>query len=795
MLLLVFFYSSFVVFGQFQVSGIVEDTNGTSLIGANVILEGTYLGTSTGLSGEFVFSNVNNGSYTLKVSYMGYETKREEINVQKELQVNITLEKSAYLADEVIISTIRASETMPVASTTVSKSEIREMDFVQDVPYLLRLTPSLVTSSDAGTGVGYTSFRIRGTDLTRINITVNGIPLNDSESHGVWWVDMPDFSSSVDNIQIQRGVGTSTNGTGAFGATVNLKTFTFSKKPFTEINSIAGSLNTLKNNIKIGSGLINDKFSFETRMSKVSSDGYIDRATADLKSFAVSGAYFGEKDMVRVNILSGKEKTFQAWDGVPSTILDYNRTYNGMGQYLDEMGNTKYYDNETDNYWQDHFQLLYSREIKRGIYLNLCLHYSGGKGYYEQYKEDEDYSDYQMDNILIGSNLIEETDLIRRKWLDNDFYGVTYSLKYKKDKWDASIGGAWNKYIGGHFGKVIWARYAGDSELNHEWYNSDATKADINLYGKINYYLSTKLNLYADMQTRHIDYIIDGIDDDLRNITQKHTYTFFNPKLGTFLKLNKNQSAYFSFGIAHREPNRHNFVDADPAGPVPVPEMLKDYELGYNLRLSDFRFTGNIYFMDYDNQLVLTGEINDVGSPVMTNVEKSYRTGIELQTAIQIADKIEWEMNATLSRNKIKNFTEYVDNWDTWSQVSTNLGETDISFSPAIIMGSNFKFNLFENFEIRMFSKYVGKQYIDNTSGESRILNPWFVNDLNFQYSFSQKWVDQIRVKLQINNLFNEEYETNAWVYRYIVDGENKIMDGYFPQASRNFLVGLNFRF
>ena len=795
MLLLVFFYSSFVVFGQFQVSGIVEDTNGTSLIGANVILEGTYLGTSTGLSGEFVFSNVNNGSYTLKVSYMGYETKREEINVQKELQVNITLEKSAYLADEVIISTIRASETMPVASTTVSKSEIREMDFVQDVPYLLRLTPSLVTSSDAGTGVGYTSFRIRGTDLTRINITVNGIPLNDSESHGVWWVDMPDFSSSVDNIQIQRGVGTSTNGAGAFGATVNLKTFTFSKKPFTEINSIAGSLNTLKNNIKIGSGLINDKFSFETRMSKVSSDGYIDRATADLKSFAVSGAYFGEKDMVRVNILSGKEKTFQAWDGVPSTILDYNRTYNGMGQYLDEMGNTKYYDNETDNYWQDHFQLLYSREIKRGIYLNLCLHYSGGKGYYEQYKEDEDYSDYQMDNILIGSNLIEETDLIRRKWLDNDFYGVTYSLKYKKDKWDASIGGAWNKYIGGHFGKVIWARYAGDSELNHEWYNSDATKADINLYGKINYYLSTKLNLYADMQTRHIDYIIDGIDDDLRNITQKHTYTFFNPKLGTFLKLNKNQSAYFSFGIAHREPNRHNFVDADPAGPVPVPEMLKDYELGYNLRLSDFRFTGNIYFMDYDNQLVLTGEINDVGSPVMTNVEKSYRTGIELQTAIQIADKIEWEMNATLSRNKIKNFTEYVDNWDTWSQVSTNLGETDISFSPAIIMGSNFKFNLFENFEIRMFSKYVGKQYIDNTSGESRILNPWFVNDLNFQYSFSQKWVDQIRVKLQINNLFNEEYETNAWVYRYIVDGENKIMDGYFPQASRNFLVGLNFRF
>ena len=360
---------------------------------------------------------------------------------------------------------------------------------------------------------------------------------------------------------------------------------------------------------------------------------------------------------------------------------------------------------------------------------------------------------------------------------------------------DTSIGGAWNKYIGGHFGKVIWARYSGNYELNHEWYNSDATKADINLYGKINYFLFTNINLYADIQTRYIDYIIDGIDDDLRNISQKHTYTFFNPKLGTFFKLNKNQSAYFSFGIAHREPNRHNFVDADPAGPVPVPEMLKDYELGYNLKLSDFCFAGNIYFMDYDNQLVLTGEINDVGSPVMTNVEKSYRAGIELQTAIQIVDKIELEMNATLSRNKIKNFTEHVDNWDTWSQVSTKLGETDISFSPTIIIGSNLRLNLIENFEIRIFSKYVGKQYIDNTSGESRILNPWFVTDLNFQYSFSQKWVDQVGIKLQINNLFNEEYETNAWIYRYIEDGEDKIMDGYFPQASRNFLVGLNFRF
>ena len=794
-MLLVSVCSTFLVFGQFQVNGIVEDTNGTSLIGANVLLEGTYLGTSTDLSGEFVFNNMNKGNYTLKVSYMGYETKTEKIIIQKNSQIKIVLERSVYLADEIIISTIRASKTMPFATTTISKSDIREKNLVQDIPYLLRLTPSLVASSDAGTGVGYTSFRIRGTDLTRINVTVNGIPLNDSESHGVWWVDLPDFTSSVDNIQVQRGVGTSTNGAGAFGATVNLKTFTFSKKPFAEINSIAGSFNTFKNNIKIGSGLIDNKFSFEARMSKISSDGYIDRAFADLKSYAVSGAYFGEKDMVRINIMSGKEKTFQAWDGVPSTILDHNRTYNGMGQYTDEMGNTKYYDNETDNYWQDHFQLLYSREINYDIYLNLSLHYTGGKGYYEQYKEDEDYSDYQMDNILIGSDLIEETDLIRRKWLDNDFYGVTYSFKYKRDKWDVSIGGAWNKYLGDHFGKVIWAQYAGNSELNHEWYNSDATKVDFNLYGKINYYFSTRLNLYADVQTRYIDYKIDGIDDDLRNITQKHTYSFFNPKLGAYYKINENQSTYFSLAIAHREPNRYNFIDADPSGPLPVPEMLKDYEFGYNLKLSNFRFAANIYFMDYKNQLVLTGEINDVGSPVMTNVEKSYRAGIELQTATKITDKIEWEVNATLSRNKIKNFTEFVDNWDTWSQISTNLGKTDLSFSPTIIMGTNLRFNLFENFEIIMFSKYVGKQYVDNTCDESRILHPWFVNDLNFQYSFSQKWVDQIKIKLQINNLLNEEYETNAWVYRYIVGGETKIMDGYFPQASRNFLIGLNFRF
>ena len=795
MLLLVFTSVSYILYGQFQVSGIVEETDGTPLIGANIIIEGTFLGTSAVLSGEFVFKNVNKGNYVLKVSYLGYETRREKINLQKDLIVKIVLERSVYLADEIIISTIRASETMPVASTTISKSEIREKDFVQDIPYLLRFTPSLVTTSDAGTGVGYTSFRIRGTDLTRINVTVNGIPLNDSESHGVWWVDLPDFISSVDDIQIQRGVGTSTNGAGAFGASVNLKTFTFSKMPFTEINSTAGSFNTFKNNIKIGSGLIDDKFSFEARMSKINSDGYIDRATANLKSFVVSGAYFGEKEMVRINIFSGKEKTYQAWDGVPSTILDSDRTYNGIGQYTDEMGNIKYYDNETDNYWQDHFQLLYSREISRYVYLNLSLHYTGGKGYYEQYKEEEDFSDYQMDNILIGSDLLEKTDLIRRKWLDNDFYGVTYSLKYKKGKWDASVGGAWNKYIGDHFGRVIWARFAGDSELNHEWYNNNAAKTDFNIYAKLNYFFSNKLNLYGDIQVRLIDYEIDGIDDDLRNITQEHVYRFVNPKLGAYYRLNENQSAYFSFGIAHREPNRYDFIDADPSAPVPIPEMLKDYELGYDFRSSNFRFGVNIYFMDYDNQLVLTGEINDVGSSVMTNVKKSYRTGIELQTATKILPQLEWEINVTLSRNKIKNFTEHIDNWDTWSQVSENLGETDLSFSPAIILGSTIQLKPFKNIKVRIFSKYVSKQYVDNTSGESRILNSWFVNDLNFQYSLSPKWVDQIGIKIQINNLFNEEYETNAWVYRYILDGENKIMDGYFPQAGRNFLVGLNLRF
>lgn len=795
MLLLVFTSVSYILYGQFQVSGIVEETDGTPLIGANIIIEGTFLGTSAVLSGEFVFKNVNKGNYVLKVSYLGYETRREKINLQKDLIVKIVLERSVYLADEIIISTIRASETMPVASTTISKSEIREKDFVQDIPYLLRFTPSLVTTSDAGTGVGYTSFRIRGTDLTRINVTVNGIPLNDSESHGVWWVDLPDFISSVDDIQIQRGVGTSTNGAGAFGASVNLKTFTFSKMPFTEINSTAGSFNTFKNNIKIGSGLIDDKFSFEARMSKINSDGYIDRATANLKSFVVSGAYFGEKEMVRINIFSGKEKTYQAWDGVPSTILDSDRTYNGIGQYTDEMGNIKYYDNETDNYWQDHFQLLYSREISRYVYLNLSLHYTGGKGYYEQYKEEEDFSDYQMDNILIGSDLLEKTDLIRRKWLDNDFYGVTYSLKYKKGKWDASVGGAWNKYIGDHFGRVIWARFAGDSELNHEWYNNNAAKTDFNIYAKLNYFFSNKLNLYGDIQVRLIDYEIDGIDDDLRNITQEHVYRFVNPKLGAYYRLNENQSAYFSFGIAHREPNRYDFIDADPSAPVPIPEMLKDYELGYDFRSSNFRFGVNIYFMDYDNQLVLTGEINDVGSSVMTNVKKSYRGGIELQAATKILPQLEWEINVTLSRNKIKNFTEHIDNWDTWSQVSENLGETDLSFSPAIILGSTIQLKPFKNIKVRIFSKYVSKQYVDNTSGESRILNSWFVNDLNFQYSLSPKWVDQIGIKIQINNLFNEEYETNAWVYRYILDGENKIMDGYFPQAGRNFLVGLNLRF
>ncbi len=790
------------VFSQYEITGRVINDEGQALIGANVYVDLTFRGAITDINGKFTISNLPGGSYVVKASYVGYTTSSDTINMQGNLNLSFVLNRSTVMAEEVIVTAIRAGQNSPVAHTNVSREEIRDRNLGKDIPILLKLTPSMVTTSDAGNGIGYTNFRVRGTDMNRINVTVNGIPLNDSESHGVWWVNMPDFAASVDNIQIQRGVGTSTNGGAAFGATMNFQTFTMNPEPYGTFNTAYGTFNTWRNSLSAGTGMLKDKFTLDMRLSMINSDGYIDRAFADLKSFFVSGAYYGEKSLLKLNVFSGKEHTYQAWYGVPLELLGTHRTFNPAGMIISPGGDTTYYDNESDNYQQSHYQLFYSRELGERFIFNGALHYTYGRGYYEQYKQDEDLSDYQIPDVITGSDTITSTDLIRQKWLDNDFYGFTWSLNYKHRRLEAFFGGGWNNYDGRHFGNVIWARMSGETEINHEWYRNKGLKRDWNTYLKMNYRTGKRISLFGDLQYRHIGHTIDGIDDDLSVLSESHVYRFVNPKLGATFDISNQQRFALSVAMGNREPNRSNFVDADPAHPVPTYETMLDYELAYRFTGTRTVLEANLFYMDYHNQLVLTGEINDVGAAIMTNVDDSYRMGIELIAGIIPAGKVNWDMNLTLSRNRIRNFTSYVDNWDFWSdpenepyQVVSDLGETDLSFSPSVVGGSRISYEPVNGLKISLLSKYVGMQYIDNTSSEARRLNPYFVNDLQVQVTLKPSFMREIGLNLMLNNFLNEQYESNAWIYRYYYEGIENRMDGYFPQAGIHFMAGLSLKF
>ncbi len=800
-------------FGQFSVSGIVKNETGEPLPGANVILNNNYRGMPAGEDGRFQFTKLKAGNYELQVSFIGYAKKKIPVQVNKSVNIEIVLNRSGMLTEEVLVEATRAGDRTPVAKTTVSKSTLDELNMGQDIPYLLSMTPSFVITSDAGTGIGYTNFRIRGTDLNRINVTINGIPMNDAESHGTWFVDIPDLAESTDNIQVQRGVGTSTNGAAAFGASLNLQTNSLNKEAYTQYKTSTGSFNTWKNTISAGSGLINNRFSIDVRLSKVSSDGFVDRAASDLKSFFISTGYFSEKTILKVNIFSGIEETYQAWNGVPSVKL--NNDAEGMERYRDHWlwsssserenqirydqivkadartYNLYTYDNEVDHYQQDYYQLHFSHEFNPFLHLNTSLFLTRGKGYYENFEYDEDYFKYGM--IAPAPNAI--TDLVKRKWLDNDLYGGVFSLQYEKGKSSFTLGGGYNTYDGDHYGNVIWAANYGNNEKNHEWYRGNGLKKDFNVYGKYLYQLSGSVSLYADMQYRDINYDIGGIDDDLRDVTQSHNYHFFNPKAGIYYRPDQSQEAWFSFGRANREPNRSNFVDADPEGKRPVSETLNDFEAGYTLKTDHFLLGANLYYMHYKDQLILTGEINDVGSPIMVNADHSYRAGIELSGGVKISRNLNWDIHATLSRNKLENFTEYVDNWDSGSQDAFHLGKTDLAFSPKTIINSQISFRPHKSFSISMLSNYVSDQYIDNSSNDDRKLNSWFVSNLKLDYQLQNVLFEEVKLHLLVNNLFDEEYESNAWVYSYIYGGERYKMDGYFPQAGIHFLAGITIQF
>ncbi len=782
---------------QFSIKGKITDrSNGETLPGASIMLDNTFKATASNADGGYALNRLSKGKYILKVSFIGYQTVEKQLNINSDLNMDVSLEPMVYLSDEIIVRASRENSLLNNTKTQISQAEIKNKNTGQDLPYLLSMTPSVVLTSDAGAGIGYTGMRIRGSDLSRINVTLNGVPVNDGESQGVFFVDLPDLASSVDNIQIQRGVGTSTNGAAAFGASINIKTDEFSSVPYAELNSAAGSFNTLKSSLKLGSGLISGKWNFNGRVSTINSDGYVDRASSDLKSAYMSGSYYGEKDILKAVVILGKEKTYQAWYGIPKDSLETNRKYNPAGEILDADGNIiDYYDNQTDNYWQNYYQLHYAHEFNKNLTISSSGFYTRGFGYYESYKNNKKFSSFGMNDTIIGSDTVSRSDMITQKWLNNNFYGLNFSFIYNSFPLNLTVGGGWNQYDGDHYGKIVWAQIARKNEFDRNWYFNTGLKTEANVFAKAEYAFTDNISAFADLQFRHINYKIKGTHDDLRDLTQEHDFNFFNPKAGLAYKFDENNNLFVSVALTSREPNRSVYRDAD-VGMEVKPEKLSDYELSYVYASTKLSLGANIYFMNYKDQLVLTGKINNVGAAIMQNVDRSYRLGIEFQAAWNVISYFKWNMNATLSRNKIQSFTAYVDDWDTWGEQRVEEYEgTDISFSPSVIANNEFKFVPIKNLAISFTSTYVGKQFVDNTSDNSRDLDAYFVNNVHLNYSIETSFAERIEFLIALNNIFDEKYASNAWVYRYYTDNQEYEMSGYYPQAGFNFMAGINIIF
>lgn len=671
--------------------------------------------------------------------------------------------------DEVLVSAVRVTSKTPVSFSNLDKKEIKFRNLGQDIPILMNYMPSVVTTSDAGNGVGYTGIRVRGSDATRVNITINGIPYNDAESSGTYWVNMPDFASSVESLQLQRGVGTSTNGAGAFGASLNLLTDSFSNESNGEISNSFGSFNTRKHTVKFSSGLLNDHFELAGRISNIDSHGYIDRASSDLKSYFLQGTYVGKTTLIKALVFGGKEITYQSWNGIDPETMTIYRTFNSAGIYTDDSGNTRFYDNEVDNYQQDHFQLHWNEKISENWTSTIALHYTKGKGFYENYKEDADFADYNLTPITIDGTTINTTDLVRQKWLDNDFYGTTYSVNYKKDKLDLIVGGGWNRYEGLHYGKVIWARFASTSELGDHYYDDNATKTDNNFFVKANYQLTKKLSLYGDLQTRIINFRADGVQATVVD----DTFNFFNPKAGLNYSITDKNSLYFSYAKANREPNR-----TDYEGGNAKPEKLDDFELGWRYVAEKMKINTNIYYMAYKDQLILTGNLDDVGNPIRSNSEKSYRLGLEVDATFALSKQFIIRPNFTLSQNKNVDLKVLGD----------NVGTKDIAYSPSIIAGNILVYKPLESLQISWLSKFVGQQYMNNIELPSAKLQDYFVNDFNIAYEIKPKTIFKAIVLTGlVNNILDKQYVSNGYMY--------DVYPYYYPQAGINFLAGITLKF
>ena len=675
--------------------------------------------------------------------------------------------------EEVIVSSVRVKDNIPIAFNNVSKEEISKRNLGQDIPILLNFLPNVVTTSDAGAGIGYTGIRIRGVNSQSTNVTINGIPYNDAESLGTFWVDLPDFSSSVENLQVQRGIGTSVNGSSAFGASINILTDKISQNPYFESANTIGSFNTVKNNFRFSTGLLNETLEFSGRLSKIDSDGYIDRASSDLKSYFLQLSYKKNKTLLKFLNFGGHEITYQAWNGIDLQTLENNRTYNPSGLYYDLNGEERFHENEVDNYKQDHFQFHWTQSFSEILSSNLGLNLTNGRGYYEQYNEN-------------GSE-----DFITRKWLDNQFYVINYTLNYLKNNNNIIFGSTYSEYDGDHFGETIWSQNSGDIEFTDLFYNGNGLKKDFSNFIKSIYQISNDISIYADLQLRNIDYQTSGSTSNIDQLVVDKKYSFFNPKAGLNYDINQKNKIYFSLSKAHREPTRSDFENNINI----QPEELIDYELGWKYNAEKFFFNSNLYYMGYKNQLVLTGALDDVGSPIRENSGKSYRMGIELESVYKATNKLNISANISLSENK------NVDYKTNYNGVITDWGDTDISFSPNVISSAGIQFSASQDLTFTLLNKFVGNQYMSNTESNISKLSSYSTTDLNILYTIKNSaYFSEIIFTAMINNIFNKEYVSNGYYYTYddTWSDPNLITTiegtGYYPQAKRNFLLGLTFK-
>ncbi|MBQ0734596.1 TonB-dependent receptor [Aquimarina celericrescens] len=715
------------------------------------------------------------------------------INTWAQEKQKDSLSKKIEKLDEVLVKSVRVDADSPITHSNISKEELAERNLGQDIPILLNYLPGVVTTTDAGTGIGYTYIRVRGSDASRVNVTLNGIPFNDAESQGTFWVNLPDFASSIEDLQLQRGVGTSTNGSGAFGASLNLLTDAVSEIANAEISNSFGSFGTRRHNVKFSTGLINENIEIAGRLSNIVSDGYVDRAFADLKSYFLQGSYVDDNTLIKAITFGGHNITYQSWDGIDAQTLERDRTFNPIGQYTDEEGNTRFYDNEVDDYKQDHYQLHWNQRYDNHWSTNLGLNYTYGRGFFEQYKEDEDFADYDFTPIVIGGETINSTDLVRRRWLDNDFYVINATANYKNNTADIDFGAYYSHYDGDHFGEVIWAQNAGGSEIRDNYYFGNGKKDEFTIFGKATYRINDQWSTFLDLQGRFVNYETTGDASTGEPLEVDENFNFFNPKAGLTYQIDPSNQLYASYARANREPRRDDFENG-----INTAETLNDFELGWRYNNKRTVVNTNLYYMQYRNQLVLTGALDDVGAPIRETSGESYRLGIEIDADIQMLNSFRIKPNIALSTNKNKDFVATVDG------AVTNLGDTEISYSPSIVAGNMLIYQPTKGLQLGFLSKYVGEQHLSNLDNDDLKLDSFFVNDLNIVYEIKEVSVFRSIVFTGlVNNIFDLEYESNGYSFALgdVPDNQSPTgvrttyFTGFYPQAGINFLVGATLKF